>query len=147
MENNKEKELVKEIINLLQNGVLENDNIRPFDMLDYYRMTKRSPRSLYEKVVANSYFSEEERKLFYSFVCKSFSDKRLKINDIIDVKHFVLKDDVPVEITELEKMNVIKYLEENKIPITSFTYNTVLSKYLANDISFEEKEKNKLLVR
>ena len=149
MKNIKELELVREVINLLQNGVLEDDNVRPFNMIDYYQMTRRTPKSLYESVVNdfNNKFSEEDKKTFYSFVGKSLSDKRLRIDDIMEVKHMVLLDGVPTEINENDKLNVINYLKENKIPITSETYNITLKKYLDGSIDFEKKEENKLLVR
>lgn len=145
----KKKDIVKQIIEYLKNGVEENGEIREFDIFDYYQITKLTPRSLYLTVVENEDdFTDEDRKLFYSFVVRSLNDTKLQIKELMSMKHIVVVDDIPREITDEEKMGIINYLKDNKLPRTSNMYAIVLKKYLEGDIVFEKNiDMNKVHVR
>ncbi len=129
---NNNLEAAKITVNGLQYGVLvDKDTLRPFDLVDYYKNTKLLPKTLYDNVVYDSdEFTSEEKRGFYSFVLQNSDDKRLKIKEIMSIKHTVMVEDNPRVITDQEKTNVIKYLKQRKIPVTVTTYNIILKRYL-----------------
>ncbi len=129
---NNNLEAARIIVNGLQYGVcVDKDTVRPYDLVDYYENTRLLPRTLYDNVVYDSdEFTSEEKRGFYSFVVQNSDDKRLKVKEIMSIKHTVMVEDTPRVITDQEKTNVITYLKLKKIPVTVTTYNIILKRYL-----------------
>ena len=144
-------ERAKRIVELIHTGIEEeNGEVRDFNILDYYKITNIAPKTLYEGTAASlrEEFSELEMKNFYSFVMKSLSNTKLTIKAIMDVKHLVMVNDEPREITDSEKKGVIGYLKVNKLPLTSDTYAIALRNYLDGKLSLENNfDNNKALVK
>ena len=146
-------ETAKKIVNLIQTGIEdENGYIRKFDILDYYQNINIAPKTLYDNTVdeLGFYCSSKEIKDFNSFVIRSLSDKRVTVENIMDVKHMMIIDGEMREITDEEKLNVIQYLVSNKIRLTDDVYAIALKRYLEGTLDLNmksEDEKNKTLVR
>lgn len=141
----------KEVVRLLHTGVLDkNDQIRDFNIVDYYKITNISPKTLYERTseYLKEDFTELELKKFYSFVLKSLNDKKLTVKAIMEVKHSVLVNDQIREVTDFDKNIVINYLHNNKLPLTADVYALTLRDYLSAKFSIEEfTPKNKTSIK
>ena len=145
-------ERAKKVLTLLHTGVETSDGeVRDFNILDYYRITNITPKTLYE--ISADYlkknYSDMEIKKFRSFVLKSLNDTKITIKAIMDVKHSVMVNDEPRVIEDCEKTAVIQFLKTNKIPLTSNTYALTLKKYLSGELDFTDvmEEKNEMLVK
>ncbi len=152
MQNNNRLEIGMKVIELLQNGVTDSEgNIREFDIVDYYNITRLSPSTLYDSLYTNFWhmFDMDSLKLFHSFVIRSQNDSKNTVKGIMEVKHFIPVDGGMREITDDEKKGVIGYLKFNKIPLTANTYAIVLKRYLNGEIilNYNAEEKNKKLVK
>ncbi len=150
--NNWKVERAKKIIELLHTGVINSENeVREFNILDYYKIIGISPKTLYERTYDDltDEYSSVELKKFYSFVLKSMNDSKLTAKAIMEVKHSVLVNDEIREITDVDKINVINYLKTNKIPLTSNVYALALKDYLNNTLTVDDnlEEKNKILAK
>ena len=148
---NNNLEAARITVNGLQYGVCTDSTLRPFDLVDYYEHTRLLPKTLYDNVVYDSdEFTSEEKRDFYSFVVQNSDDKRLKVKEIMSIKHTVMVEDNPRVITDQEKTNVIKYLKQRKIPVTVTTYNIILKRYLYEGLDicdFVENNMNSKKVR
>ena len=145
-------ERAKKVLTLLHTGVETSDGeVRDFSILDYYKITNITPKTLYEITVDDlkKNYSDMEIKKFRSFVLKSLNDTKITIKAIMDVKHSVMVNDELRVIEDCEKTAVIQYLKTNKIPLTSDVYAIALREFLDGRLSFDNKleEKNKMLVK
>ena len=144
-------ERAKEIVKLLHIGVeTETGEMRQFNILDYYKITKISPKKLYEITAADlrKEYSDSEVKKFRSFVLRSLNDTKITARAIMEVKHSVIVNDELREITDSEKKGVIGYLKFNKLPLTSDMYALALKSYLDGELSLENNlDENKTLIK
>ena len=145
-------ERAKEVVKLLHTGIIDDNNeVREFNILDYYKIIGISPKSLYERTYdeLRKEYSESELKKFYSFVLRSIGDPKITEKAIMEVKHSVLINDKLVEITDFDKTNIINYLKSNKIRLTSDVYALALKDYINNGFSFKNNldKKNKALTK
>ena len=144
-------ERAKEIVKLLHIGVeTETGEMRQFNILDYYKITKISPKKLYEITAADlrKEYSDSEVKKFRSFVLRSLNDTKITARAIMEVKHSVIVNDELREITDSEKKGVIGYLKFNKLPWTSDMYALALKSYLDGELSLENNlDENKTLIK
>ena len=130
------KNIIKEIINGIQ---IDQNNKRPFDLLDYYQKIKISPDELYR--IIKSQLTPEETKAIRIFISKYKSDKGLNINQVINVKHTLMVNGKAKEISLQEKEEAIKYLKTNGLPLTNSLYNIVLKKLVQNQLEEIPKRK------
>ena len=130
------KNIIKEIINGIQ---IDQNNKRPFDLLDYYQKIKISPNELYR--IIKSQLTPEETKAIRIFISKYKSDKGLNINQVINVKHTLMVNGKAKEISLQEKEEAIKYLKTNGLPLTNSLYNIVLKKLVQNQLEEIPKRK------
>lgn len=109
-----------------------------FDILEYYSLTKLSPKDFYKKM-------QIEDRIISKFVSNnskgSYIDraKYLSFN-----KNYVLKTTYIVRgkvITEEEKQMIFKFLDDNEIPFNQFTYRACQNKYLDGKIDSIHKIK------
>lgn len=139
--------ICKNIIDNIKNGVSENGEIRPFDLLDYYRTTTYD-RTTILKVLKD--VAPPDAKLFITFLRKYpnsiLLDSR-KIKEILNSKQVIGiefdKDGKPIvgsghEITIEEKEYVINYLKDNNIPLYDDVYNIALRRYINGNLVLEK---------
>lgn len=139
--------ICKKIIDNIKNGVSENGEIRPFDLLDYYRITTYD-RTTILKVLKD--VAPSDAKLFITFLRKYSNSILLdarKIKEILNSKQVIGiefdKDGNPIvgsghEITIEEKEYVINYLKDNNIPLYDDVYNITLRRYINGNLVLEE---------
>ena len=145
----------RKILFYLKNGILENDILREFDLLDYYLLTKTDKANLLK--ILNQYESNNVY-LFINFIKKYKNSKLLKekdiknilnSKDIINVEFDCNNNIIPnsgKEITKEEKQLVINFLKENDIPISNYTYDIALKRYLNGNLILDSQEKIKNLL-
>lgn len=152
MKQSSKLEAGKKVLELLKNGVADHEgNIREFDIVDYYEIVKLLPMTLYNSLSSEFWdqIDPDSLKTLYAFAVRSQNDVKNTVKSIMEVKHFVPCNGEMREITDEEKMTVIKYLKSKKLPLTANTYAIMLKRYLNNGIVFNDtkEEKNKELVR
>ena len=146
---------LKNTLTELINQLTINKN---FNILDYYLMTKHDIKKL--KSIANKQLNDQELKLFYIF-CNQNKVKELMskqdIKDLLTTKTIIGtkfdKNNNPIpntgrEITKEEILQIIKYLEDNNIPLYPKIYKIALLKYINNELDiYNKKEKRKVLIK
>lgn len=147
--------MVKNMCFLLINNVEENGYKRPFDLLDYYSMTKLSLTELMEFVNINRNkigINNDEYTQLNRFVKKNNAYKEyssIKINSFIDstikveINNGDKKDIKTFTKEELEAM--INYLSVNSIPINEKTLYLIRCRYINGSIDlFSNKCKKRI---
>ena len=139
--------ICKKIIDNIKSGVLENEKVRPFDLLDYYRTTTYD-RTIILKVLKD--VAPPDAKIFITFLrkySKSILLDERKIKEILNSKQVIGiefdKDGKPIvgsghEIMREEKEYVINYLKNNNIPLYDDVYNIALRRYINGNLVLEE---------
>ena len=139
----------KNIMDNIKNGVLENGEIRSFDLLDYYRTTTYD-RTTILKVLKD--VDPLDAKIYISFLRKYSNsillDER-KIKEILNSNQIIGiefdKDGKPIlgsgyEVLKEEKEYVINYLKDNNIPLYDDVYNIALKRYLNGNLVLDSKK-------
>lgn len=139
--------LSKTILDKIKNGILEQGQLREFDLLDYYFITNID-RIIILKTITK--YLPEETKNYVSFLRKYLrptllTEKQIKLllnnKQIVDV--LVDSKGNPIigtgrEVTIQEKELVINYLKENNIPIIDDVYSIALNRYLKGTLNLEK---------
>lgn len=142
------------VINLIKNGVIENDTKRDFDISDYYKYLPIGFERMLR--IVRPGLTNDDYKLLCSYVGQYKNERELseeEINNIYDMKTIanVQFDEsnkvIPGsgrEITIEEKQNIVKYLNNNNIPVTNKTYNVIYRRWLSGNLVVDnEKDKTK----
>ena len=134
-----DNELAKKIVDMILNGVSEEDGSKhTFDSLDYYKLTHEPMRELIPFVRKNKDISIEDRNSIIKFINSnknellSKSDIRsiLKSSTIINVKLDSNGRKISGRvIDEGEKLGILDYLNKENIPITLTTYRDAFNRY------------------
>lgn len=147
-----EKELdieIKNIYNHIVNGIETEEGLRDFDMVDYYKLYGKYNNYLIDYIRNNRHkLSTNEIKTLKAFHhLNVLNDEVLNTKRINDFKETILefncqKDQygylIPnsgITISKEEKENMIKYLKDNKIPITNKTTRALINRYKANALN------------
>jgi hypothetical protein len=152
---NEQSQAIKIIINLLLTGIKENGYVRPFDILDYYSITKL-PVSLL--LAAARKLDSNESTLFVSFASSLshvtdsvFNDRLLserELENIIasydeygcKIENGTVKIGSGKIITPEEKRGFISYINNNNFPLTQDAYFAVRKRYLKGYLSLPPRE-------
>lgn len=145
----------KKIIELIKNGVEENDKRRDFDLVDYYKITSLNFEGLLN--IIKGHLSAEDYRVLRIFIAKNKNDKdmtSLDVSNLYNAKIVVggqfdaKRNIIPGtgrEITKEEKQSIIMYLNKNNIRLTNKTYNIIFRRWLSGDLVINElgeEEKN-----
>lgn len=144
-----------EVINQLQNGVLlEDGSIRDFDLIDYYEMMNIKPKeavNLLKKYISNhqlvglKIFSQrylEDKELTPKDVSIKLNE-RLEINCQKDKRGIFVRGTGKV-ISDDEKLAVINYILNKRIPLTDGTYESGLARVKKNVFDLDKAENEKI---
>lgn len=144
-----------EVINKLQNGVLlEDGSIRDFDLIDYYEMMNIKPKAavnLLKKYISNhqlvglKIFSQrylEDKELTPKDVSIKLNE-RLEINCQKDKRGIFVRGTGKV-ISDDEKLAVINYILNKRIPLTDGTYESGLARVKKNVFDLDKAESEKI---
>lgn len=141
---------IENIIFLLKNGITINDKTRPFDLLDYYKITTLDRNKVLKLIKSNEHYDEEEYRLFLNFTRKYTSSTLLKEHDIkriLTEKHEIIiqNSGIKKEITTEEKLFVINYLNFYNIPLYDTIYFIAIRRYINNELNLDDNFKKKHL--
>lgn len=142
----RENKILEKIVDGLANGYKEDEEIRNFDILDYFTIT-RIP--LFKMNNLSNRLNKDDRTLIRKFITKfaDAEDGRPVHEENIRKTAFTTsarfdeeKNEIPGtrrDITEEEKESMIKYLKTHDMPINFITFNAVKNRYLDGFVKFE----------
>ena len=125
---------LKKVRDCMLNGIVENEELRPFDIVDYYLLTKLHPDAF--KRAIREISTVEENRQIAMFFRKNETYKLLKPKAIIEGKH-VVND---CEITEEEKRDTINFLKFHEIPLYDRVYTTAIRRHLNGKLIPKQEE-------
>lgn len=130
------------ILDGIKNGVEEKGEIRPFDLVDYYLITKLDPREA--KRIANRKLPYEDYNKIYNFHKKYHDDKELTetTKPLLFKRLYKFCDH---EATDDDKRTVLLLLGKQGIRLTETTFKIYLRRYCLGKITQEEIDKIKSL--
>ena len=144
---------IKYIIDRLKHGIEEYDVNRPFDLVDYYGVTKIPLEDILK--LAKNIVSQSELTILRKFVNQNINGVNNNPNVIkqimserVIIKYEKDKKGQPIPGTEElfgdeEKEKLINYLKERKIPINLKTYNIVYRRYRNGTLELDASLKKK----
>ena len=129
-----------EVINQLQNGVLlEDGSIRDFDLIDYYEMMNIKPKEAVN--LLKKYISNHQLVGLKDVSIKL--NERLEINCQKDKRGIFVRGTGKV-ISDDEKLAVINYILNKRIPLTDGTYESGLARVKKNVFDLDKAENEKI---
>lgn len=145
----------KRIVSMILNGIdVDNDKKRPFDIVDYFTLTKILPSQMF--TIIKSYLSPKERIIFKKFETHYEKMQNLDLGRLFSAKQiFGAKLDENGNIiegtgriiTDYEKENIILYMKKNNLPLYSSVYQALFHRwqkgYLEMPTKFNENAENK----
>ena len=145
------------------NGVpVEGKENRPFDIIDYFSLTRMSYESFYGRV--KNIITLDEMRAFKNFCNLNHFDRSLDLNNPVHYKTFenIYTINIMVDakfdengnyipgsargVSEDIKRLLIDFLIKNKIPLCDKSIHTVQRRYLNNTLSISEKYNPKKLL-
>lgn len=145
---------IKYIVHLLKNGIEENGIIRPFDLIDYYMITKRDINETlkYGRLILN----EKDAQILKLFIKKNDTgsvynpkDIELILKERVEVYSQKDKNGVVIPGTgevfpDEYKLKLIEFLKQKNIPVNRKTYTVAFKRYIngyidLNNISNKKK--------
>ena len=131
-------ETISKIIYLIRYGVLENDKLRYFDILDYFTMTSLSFKNILE--LCKKKFRTEDYNYLLVFINKNrklnlITDKNLE--KILSEKNIVGvefdSNNLPItgtgyEVTREEKLEILEELKNQNLPLFYQIYKLALNR-------------------
>jgi len=147
---------INSIIEKIKNGIEINGEIRNFDIIDYYMITKLDFNKILEisrKILDNRDIVVIKKfiatnRMAEKYDCK-FEQNILESTTIINVQKDEKGNVIPGtgDIIDIEtKKIIILFLKEHNIPLNQKTYNTAFKRYINNTLLIEE-EKEYILKR
>lgn len=137
-------EKIKKIINLLKDGVIDNDIKRPFDLIDYYQTTKLSfddTLKIAKSLLQQSIIQSKDYALLVRFVKTNQSGEKVVYSDIKRI--LTEKQEINCEknskgypipgtgevVSEEIKNKLIEYLKQYGVPVNYRTYHIAFNRY------------------
>lgn len=139
-------EKVKQIICYLKNGIESEKGVfRPFDIIDYYMITKLDFNALLKIINSDNNLTKEEFILLKKFIAKNKNNIKNKSNEITTILNpgsvKIIEGRI---ISQEEKELIVDFLKQNNIPSNSITFNIALKRYLNNTLPIEKKQDVKI---
>lgn len=133
---------IKKLVDMIRNGIQTNDNIRKFDIVDYYLYTSMS----FEEIVriSKDILSKEDLTTLKIFFNRYKASKKISLDSIYNERNIVEVNNTKYEVTQIDKKNVVSYLKENRIPLLSCTYSCALKRYLNSFLVKNENNKKRI---
>ena len=134
-------EKFKEIYNLIMNGVVYQDKVRKFDIIDLYLMLGNITQSVNQYLticLRNKYISKEvyDRIRFFE---RHYNDNRSKATYAVLKKMRYIYGDR--EITISEKDMIYNFMKEKGIPFTDVNFNVAVRDYALYGLDIPKPKK------
>lgn len=127
----------KKMVNELKNGVLlENGDVRDFDIIDYYNLTTLKLQEFLN--IIKSELTPQEIVLYRRFANANGRINTLDLQQLYNQRQVFGvefdKNNNPImgtgrEIQKEEKENIVNYLKESKLPLTINVYNAAFKRW------------------
>lgn len=136
---------VKKIVKLIRKGLVIdgdevrerrdiNESYRPMDLFDYYQITNLSFDKIYR--IGMKCLDRIELKSLGSFISKNIYVGSINKEEIL-TKDYIL---LGIQVKNEEKKAVVRYLEENNIPVNEEIVKIVLRRYLNGKYKLDGKK-------
>ena len=136
---------VKKIVKLIRKGLVidgdevrerrdVNESYRPMDLFDYYQITNLSFDKIYR--IGMKCLDRIELKSLGSFISKNIYVGSINREEIL-TKDYIL---LGIQVKNEEKKAVVRYLEENNIPVNEEIVKIVLRRYLNGKYKLDGKK-------
>lgn len=134
-----QKEQVNQVLYFLKNGVLEDNVLRPFNLLDYYFLTKKNFKDFYNLLKEDH--PKEDRILWKEFEQKYQNIPSISIESLLKIEkeYNCLRDEknrpIPKTgklLTLEEKHTIISFLKQHHIPINQVTFHLAFERFQRN---------------
>ena len=147
-------EQIREVIFYIKNGIEINGKIRRFDVLDYLLLYRINLDVFFQE--AKKELSFEELKKLRKFVINynmamnnypNYKQAVLKTKVIINIKYDEkgrIIEGTGEEISNDIKLTIIKFLEENSIPLNEITYSIAFRRFINNELDLIKDYSRKL---
>lgn len=128
--------ICKNIVHLIEIGILENGKQRRFDLIDYYQHTSIDFHHFKSLIKGN--VSKKEYVCFNQFVNRYVNDKFLHDRDIFDIKVMIgaqfdankrMIVDTGREVTDEEKKAILNFIKVKGVPLTQCTYEAAFQRW------------------
>lgn len=148
---------IKQIITYLKTGIKQHGIIRPFDLIDYYLLTKISLKDIL--TISKDIITTNEFSLLKKFVTQNIEGNNHNPNVINQIMSETViinyqkdKKGNPIPGTEEifsneEKQKIINFLNQEQIPLNLKTYNIAYRRYRNGTIDLNITNKVKQQIR
>jgi len=140
--------LYKDLGQKLVNGVLTDNGVRPFDLIDFYMNFKKIP-TLAIPYLYGSFLSRRETTMITSFLAKTnycsfinvedFLNSKVEINCQKDQNGFPIKGTGTILKRE-ELQEILDFLVENDVPLYDAIINQAIRRF-ANNTLFATRQR------
>lgn len=136
---------VNAIVDNIINGIkVSDDEVRPFEILDYFLATKLDFNDFFDIYLKNnSQASKEKLKCIKTFFAKNKLTTKIKTSTELSGSTIFMINDTPYEVREDEKKDTIDFLNSNNIPLYTKVYKQALRRYVNGSLIIDEKIDNK----
>ena len=136
----------EEILNLLNSLKDHIENNKEFTIIDYQNITNISLTEM-KKRLNNLDLSNEDKRIIQTFVSKTLGSRPLKIKQILSIKTTLQDKDGNLITPSTEEIeNIIKFMEENNIPLLTKPYNSILKLYINGELPIIQTKNRKNLM-
>ena len=133
----------EEILNLLNSLKDHIENNKEFTIIDYQNITNISLTEM-KKRLNNLDLSNEDKRIIQTFVSKTLGSRPLKIKQILSIKTTLQDKDGNLITPSTEEIeNIIKFMEENNIPLLTKPYNSILKLYINGELPIIQTKNRK----
>lgn len=133
----------EEVLNLLNSLKEHIENNKEFTIIDYQNITNVSLIDM-KKSLNNLEISNEDKKIIQTFISKILRSKPLKISQILSIKTTLQDKNGNLITPSTEEIeNIIKFMEENNIPLLTKTYNPILKLYINGELDINQTKNRK----
>lgn len=121
------------VLQSLENGIEDGTEIRSFDMLDYFVITKMYPMEFLN--YAMKYCSSKDVAKIRHFFAINDLGSHISEKQELEGTLILHASTNPYEVTKEEKKAAIAFLEENQVPLNAKCYRLALNRKLAGNLS------------
>lgn len=133
---------VDTIIKGIKDGIIENNEVRQFDLFDYYMITK-IPFDLLLKITSD-YLSSSDMSIL-----KGFINKNSDLQDVMSIDD-IIGSNIEINgkiILDYEKIAIINYLKEFGMPVNYQLFSIVLNNYMSGKFIISSNKRERKLVK
>ena len=147
---NKSTENIISIVKQIEFGIIDkDDNIRPFELLDYFLNTKLNYSEFFDIYINSNNCSKSSLTAFKNFMVNNkisyvIADNKMDkitVDQELNGTTILMIDNEPYEVTREEKEEVINFLQEKEIPLYIKVYKQALRRHINGNLILEDEKK------